>query len=107
MLPDTGGAFFEHPYSDPERVLWGTISGIIVVLGVAHLQVDEPGIPSGLTLKRAFLPCAVVGAFAFGAARIIANTSGSIPYATLSVVIYVLTTVVASLGLRALRRRGN
>ncbi len=103
-LPDSGGEFNQHPYSDPERVLAGVISGIIVVLGIAHLQVEEAGIPSGLTLKRALLPVLVVAVFSFGAVPIIIGTSGSVGYAIIVVIVNSATTLIVSLILRRLRQ---
>jgi hypothetical protein len=96
-------ALAEHPYSDPGRVLAGVISSMVVVLFIAHLQVAEGGIPTGLTLKRAFLPAIVAAVFAFGATPIVISTSGSVAYAAMSVVIHSATTLVFSLVLRRVR----
>lgn len=105
-VPDSQGLFGHNPFSEPARVLAGTVSGVIVMLWIAYLQVEDPGIPTGLTMKAAFKPVIFAAVFAFGASPIFVSTSGSVPYAVLVVATNCTTTLALSLLLRRVRQAG-
>lgn len=104
MLPDFSGAFGEHPFNDGQRVVAGVISSAIVLLFVAHLQVDDAGIPAGLTLKRAFLPVLIPFMYVGAAYPIVLKSTGSAEYGALVIITHCTVTIIVSLVLRALRR---
>ena len=104
MLPDFSGAFGGHPFNDSQRVVAGVISSVIVLLFVAHLQVDDAGIPAGLTLKRAFLPVLIPVLCVGAAYPIVLTTTDSPVYGVLVVITHSAATIIVSLVLRELRR---
>lgn len=104
-VPDAAGRVSEGMSLSQGQILLGSISGVLVMLGIALLQVGESGIPGGLSKERAFLAGMFVGAFAISGSPIIRANSGSVAYAAIAATVYCITSLLASFALRHWRMR--
>jgi hypothetical protein len=102
---NSAGRFDDSLFTNPGQIAVGALASIGFMIVVAILQVEEPGIPSGLTLKGALLPVAFIGVLTVGNTPSIQESSGSATYAGLIVAIYCATTLGSSLLMRRLRAK--
>ena len=102
-VADSAGTVGENVFRDPPRLAGAILAGIIFVFLMSFFQVDEGGIPRGLTRKAALFPVVFVGVIGIGTSPLIIASSGSVGYAAATVVIDCITTLAMSFALRHFR----
>ena len=102
-LADSAGRVGESIFRDPPRLAVAVLAGIIFVFLMSFFQVDEGGIPRGLTRKAALFPVVFVGVIGIGTSPLIIASSGSVAYAAAGVFINCITTLAMSFALRHFR----